>query len=233
MIGSRARALAWLVTLCATTSGCEGNGPTVIDDDWEVWAVQLPAPTFDPPAPAGSSVQTIVLAGGCFWGVEAVFRHVKGVTAVTSGYSGGTAATANYNAVTSGSTDHAESVQIRFDPAQISFGKLLQVFFSVAHDPTQIDAQFPDSGPEYRSHIYYVSELQRDVARAYIAQLDASGKLPSPIATRLDPLVAFYRAEENHQDYAARNPTDDQVVRFELPKVEGLRSIFPDLYQAL
>ena len=231
MSGARARSIAWLAMLSAAMVGCESNGPTIIEDDWEVWAVRLPAPTFDPPSPPGSGLQTVVLAGGCFWGVEAVFRHVKGVERVASGYAGGTAATANYTDVTSGNTGHAESVEIRFDPAKISFGRILQVFFSVAHDPTQVDAQFPDFGPQYRSHIYYVGDLQRDVARAYIAQLDGSGILPGPIATRVDPLVAFYRAESEHQNYAARNPQDDQVERFELPKLDGLRSIFPDLYE--
>jgi peptide-methionine (S)-S-oxide reductase len=228
---TNARAIGWLVIVgTILLGGCEATAPTD-DEEWAVWTVRLPPPALDPPPSAGSGLQTAVLAGGCFWGVELVFEHVKGVEEVIPGYSGGTQANAYYAAVTTGTTGHAEVVRIRFDPEKISFGKILQVFFSVAHDPTQVNEQFPDTGPEYRSHIYFANASQGEVARAYIAQLEGSGLLPAPIATRVDPLVAFYQAEAEHHDYAALNPKDPQVIRFELPKLDSLKSVFPDLYQ--
>jgi peptide-methionine (S)-S-oxide reductase len=228
---ARVQSIAWLAFLSAITTGCNPRSPTDSQDEWTVWALSIPPANLDTPPPAESGAQTVVVAGGCFWGVEAVFKHVQGVLAVVPGYAGGTAATAHYEDVTSGRTDHAESVQIRFDPATISFGKILQVFFSVAHDPTQIDAQFPDVGPQYRSHIYYTDPAQNEVARAYIAQLDGSGVLPRKIATRVDPLTSFFPAEAEHQDYAAQNPDDPYIVAFDLPKLDGLKSLFPDLYR--
>lgn len=168
--------------------------------------------------------QTAVLAGGCFWCVEAVLKELDGVLAVTSGYAGGTAQTANYDAVCSGRTDHAEVVQVRFDPARISFGQLLKVFFSVAHDPTQKDRQGNDRGRQYRSAIFPVDAEQKAVAEAYIRQLNAAHVFNSPIVTTIEPLEAFYPAEAYHQDYAARNPAQPYIAFSAAPKVEKLRT---------
>ena len=168
---------------------------------------------------------------GCFWGVEAVFESVRGVLDVVSGYSGGTAATALYPLVASGATDHAEAVRIHFDPGQISYAEILRIFFLVAHDPTQLDRQLPDIGPAYRSHIYHLDETQRSLAADYMEGLDKAGVYPLPIVTRLDPLQAFYPAEEEHQDFVAKNPSDPYVVRYDLPKLAELERLFPEFYQ--
>jgi peptide-methionine (S)-S-oxide reductase len=193
--------------------------------------VALAAPSFDVPAKPGEGLQTAVLAGGCFWGVQAVFQHTLGVTQVLSGYAGGTKQTAQYEIVSSGQTGHAESVQIKFDPSRISYGKILQVFFSVAHDPTELNRQGPDEGPQYRSAIFYADETQQRVAAAYIAQLDKSGAFKQPIATKLGALTAFYPAEDYHQDYATRHPSQPYIVFNDAPKVENLKRVFPDLYR--
>jgi peptide-methionine (S)-S-oxide reductase len=174
--------------------------------------------------------ETAVLAGGCFWGVEAVFEHLKGVTRVTSGYSGGAADTAKYNAVSSGATGHAESVQISYDPSQITYGQLLKVFFSVAHDPTQLNRQGPDTGTQYRSAIFYGNDEQKKIAQAYVAQLNTAKAFPRPIVTEIVPLKAYYEAEADHQDYAVRNPTQPYIVAHDLPKVANLQRQFPELY---
>jgi peptide-methionine (S)-S-oxide reductase len=192
----------------------------------------LPSPKLDVSVAAGGALQTAVVAGGCFWGVEAVFEHLKGVEEVVSGYSGGTAATAHYAMVTSGTTGHAESVRIVFRPSEITYGQILRVFFSIAHDPTQIDQQYPDSGPQYRSDIFYGNEEQRKVAAAYIAQLDATKLLPKRIATRVDPLDVFYPAEQEQQGYLARHLGDDYIVTFDLPRLAALQRHFPELYRA-
>ena len=168
-------------------------------------AVRIPAPVFDPPA-AQRGLQSAVLAGGCFWGVQGVYQHLKGVKNVLSGYAGGDAASADYRRVSGGDTGHAESVEIVYDPAQVSYGQILQVFFSVAHDPTQLDRQGPDVGPQYRSAIFYASDAQKKVAESYIAQLDKSGVYPKRIVTRVDPLKGFYKAEDYHQDYLVKSP---------------------------
>jgi len=168
-------------------------------------AVVIPAPALDDARAAGP-LQTAVLAGGCFWGVQGVYEHVRGVKQVLSGYSGGSKATAEYEVVSRGRTGHAESVQIRFDPKEISYGEILRIYFSVVHDPTQLDQQGPDSGPQYRSNIFYASSAQRKIAQAYIVQLDQAKVFERPIVTRLDPLKAFYPAEEYHQDYYKKNP---------------------------
>ncbi len=178
------------------------------------------------------SMQTAVLAGGCFWGVQGVFEHVKGVHKVVSGYSGGDSKGANYRAVSSGDTGHAESVQITFDPAEVSYGELLRIFFSVVHDPTQLNRQGPDSGTQYRSAIFYADESQKKVAQAYIAQLDASRAFPAAIVTRVDSLKAFFPAEEYHQDFLIRNPRHPYIVFNDLPKVENFKRLFPDIYRA-
>ena len=174
-----------------------------------------------------AKLDTAVLAGGCFWGVEAVYEHIKGVADVVSGYSGGDARTAVYDVVSSGATAHAEAVRVIYDPAQISYGELLRVFFSVVHDPTQLNRQGPDVGPQYRSAIFYASEEQRKVATAYIAQLTAAKTFPKKIVTQVVPLRAFYSAEPYHQDFAARNPGHPYIVYHDLPKVERLREMFP------
>ena len=173
--------------------------------------------------------QTIVLAGGCFWGVEAVFENLKGVSSVVSGYSGGTAATANYETVSTGTTGHAEAVKITYDPQQISLGKLLKIHFLIAHDPTQVNRQEPDSGTQYRSAIFFNNPEQQKVAKAYIDRLNKAHIFTAPIATQLVPLVKFYAAEEYHQNFIDRNPTQAYIVRFDLPKLAQLRQQFPDL----
>jgi peptide-methionine (S)-S-oxide reductase len=178
-----------------------------------------------------NETEIAILAGGCFWGVEAVFEHVKGVVEVVSGYAGGSEEQAVYDLVVSGLTGHAESVRIVFDPEQVTYGRLLQVYFSVAHDPTQLDRQGPDYGKHYRSHVFHVDQAQRDVVTAYIDQLTDEGLFPRAIVTRLDPLEAFYLAEEEHQDFVARNPEEPYVVFYDLPKLENLRRLFPELYR--
>jgi peptide-methionine (S)-S-oxide reductase len=187
-------------------------------------------PVTDSPKAAGS-MQTAVLSGGCFWGVQGVFEHVRGVRKVVSGYAGGDAASAQYERVSSGTTGHAESVQITFDPAEVSYGELLHIFFSVAHDPTQLNRQGPDSGTQYRSAIFYSSESQKSVAQAYIAQLNAAHAFRSAIVTRVDSLKGFYPAEDYHQDFLIHNPTYPYIVINDLPKIDNLKRIFPGNYR--
>jgi peptide-methionine (S)-S-oxide reductase len=194
-------------------------------------AAGFPAPLVDIPAPANHQAQTVVLAGGCFWGVEAVFEHLKGVTGAVSGYSGGSKSTAVYETVSTGRTGHAESVRVTYDPSQISFGQLLQVFFSVVHDPTQVDGQGPDSGTQYRSAIFYATDEQKRVSEAYIQQLNSAKIFPRPIATHLNPLTAFYAAEEGHQHFVARNPNYAYVVAYDLPRLKRLQQQFPQLWR--
>ncbi len=193
-------------------------------------AVSLPAPIDDIPVTAASGLQAAVFAGGDFSGVEAVFRHVKGVSSAVPGYAGGTAATADDTMVGRGRTGHAESVQVTYDPAQISYGKLLQVFFSVAHDPTQLNRQGPDVGSQFRSVIFTTSEDQRRVAIAYVAQLDRANVFPRRIVTQVLPLPAFYPADSKYQNYAELNRTQPYVARYALPKIAQLREEFPELY---
>ena len=175
--------------------------------------------------------QKAVFAGGCFWGVEAVFEHVKGVIAVRSGYAGGTKETANYDDVSSGSTKHAESVEITFDSSKVSYEQLLNIFFVVAHDPTEVNRQGPDVGPQYRSSIVYMNPSQRRSANAFIAALGKSKAFDKPIATEVVPFVAFFEAEEHHQDYLKHNPDDPYIVYNDLPKLEALKQKFPALYR--
>ena len=193
-------------------------------------AVALPAPATDIPATASKGLQTAVFAGGCFWGVEAVFRHVKGVSSAVSGYAGGAAKSADYETVSSGTTGHAESVKVTYDPAQVSYGQLLTVFFSVAHDPTQLNRQGPDTGTQYRSAIFTTSDEQTRVAQAYIEQLNRAKIFARPIVTEVVTLPAFYAAEAYHQNYAALHPTDPYIAINDLPKVAHLRTQLPDLY---
>ena len=190
----------------------------------------VPAPVVDSPRATSSSRQTTVVSGGCFWGVQAVFQHVKGVITATSGYAGGSAKTAEYEIVSTGETGHAESVQIVYDPSQITYGELLRVFFSVAHDPTQLNRQGPDEGTQYRSAIFYTSDEQKKIAEAYIAQLDNAKVFPRPIVTQVASLQAFYPAEAYHQNYAALHPNQPYILFNDAPKVEHLRQEFPDLY---
>ena len=193
-------------------------------------AAAVPAPAVDTPRASAPGQQTIVLSGGCFWGVQAVFQHVKGVLSATSGYAGGSAKTAEYEIVSTGETGHAESVQIVYDPSQITYGELLRVFFSVAHDPTELNRQGPDEGTQYRSSIFFTSDEQKRVAESYIAQLDRAKVFPSPIVTKVEPLKAFYPAEAYHQNYAALHPNQPYIVYNDAPKVAHLREEFPALY---
>src|SRR5437667_561752 len=188
---------------------------------------RFPDPAVDIDAP-GEGEQAAVLAGGCFWGVEAVYKQLDGVRSVTSGYAGGTAETADYNVVSSGRTGHAEAVEVRFDPAKVSYGQLLKVFFSIAHDPTTRDRQGPDVGKQYRSAIFYANDAQRHVAEAYIAQIDRAKVFDAPIVTEVKPLDRFYEAEEYHQDYADRNPNQPYIAYNAAPKVQKVRKYFAD-----
>ena len=194
-------------------------------------SVSVPPPVLDAPRPGTSGHQTAVISGGCFWGVQAVFQHVKGVSQAVSGYAGGTKETALYEVVSSGRTGHAESVQVTFDPAQISYGRILQIYFSVAHDPTQLNRQGPDTGPQYRSAIFYNDDSQKNVAQAYIAQLDKAGVFKYPIVTQVNQLTAFYPAEAYHQDYATLHPSSPYIAFNDLPKVDNLQRVFADLYR--
>jgi peptide-methionine (S)-S-oxide reductase len=192
--------------------------------------VVVAPPALDHPKIAGP-LQTAVLSGGCFWGVQGVFQHVRGVRKVLSGYAGGDRRSADYESVSSGKTGHAESVKILFNPAEVSYGELLQVFFSVAHDPTQLNRQGPDWGTQYRSEIFYSNDSQKKVAQAYIAQLNKSGAFGRDVVTRLEPLKGFYPAEDYHQDFLIRNPTHGYIVVNDLPKIENLKRLFPGSYR--
>jgi peptide-methionine (S)-S-oxide reductase len=191
-------------------------------------AVVIPAPTVDVQAADGT--QTAVVAGGCFWGVQGVFQHTAGVVNAVSGYAGGSKATADYSTVSTGSTGHAESVEIKYDPKQISYGKILQIFFSVAHDPTQLNRQGPDSGTQYRSAIFTTSDEQKKVADAYIAQLNAAKVYRKPIVTKVGPLEGFYPAEAYHQDYLTLHPSQPYIAYNDIPKVENLKKLFAANY---
>ena len=190
----------------------------------------IPAPALDPQV-QGQHSETAVFAGGCFWGVQSVFQRVKGVTATTAGYSGGSKETANYDAVSSEATGHAESVKIVYDPTKISYGTLLRIFFSVVHDPTELNRQGPDVGISYRSAIFFTTPEQQKTAAAYIAQLDAAHVFPKKIVTQLVPLKAFYDGEDYHQDYADKNPNNPYIQVCDVPKIAGLKQQFPDLFQ--
>jgi peptide-methionine (S)-S-oxide reductase len=193
-------------------------------------AVKLPNPTADEPLSKTKSAETVVLAGGCFWGIQAVFEHVKGVTSATAGYSGGLANTAQYEVVSTGRTGHAESVKVVYDPSQVSFGQILKVFFSVAHDPTELNRQGPDEGMQYRSVIFYASEEQKRIAQAYVDQLNGAKAFAQPIVTQIVALKAFYPAEGYHQDYAEHHPNDPYIAINDLPKLDHLKQTLPELY---
>jgi len=193
-------------------------------------ARRVPPPAVD--EPASGTTEVAVLAGGCFWGVQGVFQHVDGVASAVSGYAGGAAATAHYEMTSEGDTGHAESVKITFDPGRISYGKLLQIYFSVAHDPTELDRQGPDEGTQYRSAVFPTSQAQARVAKAYIAELNGGRAFASPVVTTIEPGKTFYRAEDYHQNFLARNPTYPYIVVNDLPKIEALKRLFPEVYRA-
>lgn len=213
--------LLTLIAVCGLISCASVNSSGIPEPEPSV-AVAEP---IDP-----SKLQTAVFAGGCFWGVEAVFEHTKGVADVRSGYSGGTAATANYDDIGSGKTGHAEAVEVSFDPEKISYQQLLEVFFKVAHNPTELNRQGPDIGPQYRSAIFYIDENQKAEAAGYMEKLGAAKVFSGPIVTQVVPLEKFYEAEPHHQNYLVRNPKDPYIVYHDLPKLEALNKQFPALY---
>jgi len=194
-------------------------------------SVNLPNPALDTPLAAKSGKQTAVFAGGCFWGIQAVFQHVKGVKEAMSGYSGGSVAAPGYEEVSTGRTGHAESVKVVFDPSRVSYGQLLKIFFSVAHDPTELNRQGPDSGTQYRSVIFYTTDEQKHIAESYILQLERNKSFSNPIVTQVVPLKAFYEAEAYHQDYATLHPDNPYIAINDAPKIEHLRQQFPELYK--
>ncbi|WP_439924365.1 peptide-methionine (S)-S-oxide reductase MsrA [Nitrobacter sp. JJSN] len=206
-------ALSWLLA-----------GPSRAAED----AVIIPPPAMD--AKAADGIQTAVVAGGCFWGVQGVFQHTAGVLNAVSGYAGGAKKTAEYEMVSTGTTGHAESVEIKFDPKQISYGKILQIFFSVAHDPTQLDRQGPDTGTQYRSEIFTLNDEQKKIADAYIVQLKAAGVYKKPIVTKVGTLEGFFPAEAYHQDYLTRHPNQPYIAHYDIPKIRNLKTIFADTY---
>ncbi|BBK30408.1 peptide-methionine (S)-S-oxide reductase [Stella humosa] len=226
----RLSALAGLAWMVAAGIGLAAAGASAEP------ARALPPPaidqaTIDQNASAEATSAVAVLAGGCFWGVQGVFQHVDGVSNAVSGYAGGTRETARYELIGTGRTGHAEAVRITYDPRRISYGRLLQIYFSVAHDPTEVDRQGPDEGPQYRSAIFPESAEQARIAAAYIAQLDATGILGAPIATKIEQYRPFYAAEDYHQDFMTKNPRHPYIVEHDLPKVDWLKRQFPDLYR--
>jgi len=212
---------------CACLTGFAGCGAAGAKGK-----VAIADPAVDDSLAKTKGQQTVVLSGGCFWGIQLVFEHVKGVTRATAGYSGGSAKTAEYEIVSTGTTGHAESVQVVYDPSVITFGQLLKVFFSVAHDPTELNRQGPDSGTQYRSAIFYASDDQKRIAQAYISQLDAAKSFGRPIVTQVTVFQAFYPAEDYHQDYAVHNPDNPYIAFNDLPKLARLREQLPELYMA-
>jgi peptide-methionine (S)-S-oxide reductase len=192
--------------------------------------VTIPDPAVDETPAAKKGHATIVLAGGCFWGVQAVFEHVRGVSRATAGYSGGTVKNPGYEEVSSGRTGHAESVEIVYDPSKITLGQLLKVFFSVAHDPTELNRQGPDAGTQYRSAIFFATQDQQKISQAYVDQLNQAKLFSGPIVTQIVPMTTFYRAEQYHQDFATQHPDNPYIARFDLPKIKQLQQQFPNLY---
>src|ERR1700728_374293 len=211
--------LAAVLMIFASCAGCNAAAKEPI-----------PAPVSDNPLAQIPGKETAVFAGGCFWGTQSVFERVKGVISTTAGYSGGSASTAHYDQVSEENTGHAESVKVVFDPSKITYGQLLRIFFSVAHDPTQLNRQGPDVGSSYRSVIFYTSDEQQKISKAYIAQLDSAHVFPKPIVTQVVPLKAFYDAESYHQDYALHNPNNPYILVCDRPKIDALKKEFPDLF---
>ena len=218
---------AWALVIAAAVVAIAMHSSVIASDKVQA----LPKPAVDESLASSPGQQTAVVAGGCFWGIQAVFQHVKGVISATSGYSGGAASTAEYEIVSTGTTNHAESVKIVFDPSKVTYGQLLQVFFSVGHDPTQLNRQGPDDGTQYRSVIFYGNDEQKRIADAYIAQLDQAKLFSHKIVTQVVPLKAFYPAEGYHQNYAARHPDNPYIATYDLPKVANLQQMFPQLYR--
>jgi peptide-methionine (S)-S-oxide reductase len=228
--GEKIQAIFWNTLPVAILIGVAGvlwsaQGPAAAS------AIPLPDPVVDQQL-ASDEPQVAVLAGGCFWGVQAVFQHTNGVQLALSGYSGGMKTGPSYEEVTTGRTGHAESVQIKYNPREISYGQILKIFFSVVHDPTQLNRQGPDVGTHYRSAIFYANDEQKKIAEAYIAQLGQAGIFKSPIVTKVGPLVAFYPAEAYHQDYAIKHPTQPYIAIHDLPKVDNLKRLFPNMYRS-
>jgi peptide-methionine (S)-S-oxide reductase len=228
--GEKIQAIFWNTLPVAILIGVAGvlwsaQGPAAAS------AIPLPDPVVDQQL-ASDEPQVAVLAGGCFWGVQAVFQHTNGVQLALSGYSGGMKTGPSYEEVTTGRTGHAESVQIKYNPREISYGQILKIFFSVVHDPTQLNRQGPDVGTHYRSAIFYANDEQKKIAEAYIAQLGQAGIFKSPIVTKVGPLVAFYPAESYHQDYAIKHPTQPYIAIHDLPKVDNLKRLFPNMYRS-
>lgn len=217
---SRVFGCAAVIATLTLGVGCSANASSGI----------IPAPALDSKA-GESGLQTAVLSGGCFWGVQGVYQHVKGVKQVLSGYAGGEKATAEYETVSTGVTGHAESVKITFDPKQVTYGQILRIFFSVAHDPTELNRQGPDSGTQYRSEVWVANAEQDKIARAYIAQLDKANVFKNKIATRVDPLKGFYSAEGYHQDYLVNHPDQPYIAYNDIPKVEALKKTYPELWR--
>jgi peptide-methionine (S)-S-oxide reductase len=213
-----------LLVALLLTIGCGANADTLNRG--------IPAASLDTAAAEAKGQEVAVLAGGCFWGLQGMFQHVKGVSRVVAGYAGGDKSTAHYEMVGTETTGHAESVEITFDPKQISYGQLLRLYFSVAHDPTQLNRQGPDSGPSYRSEIFFTSPAQEKIARAYVAQLTAAKVFSSPIVTKIEPLKGFYEAEDYHQDYLINHPSQPYIVFNDLPKVKALEKVYPQMYNA-
>jgi len=213
-------AIAMLLGLAPALSSCAES------------ATVIPAPAVDEPSAGGTGSETAVLAGGCFWGVQGVFQHLKGVKQVLSGYAGGSKDTAEYETVSTGRTGHAESVSITFDPRVVSYGRILQIYFSVAHDPTQLNRQGPDSGTQYRSVIFAMDERQRHIAQQYVQQLDRAGVFRHPIVTKIDAFTGFYPAEGYHQNFATLHPEHPYIAFNDRPKIENFKRLFPDWYQA-
>ena len=220
----RAR-IALVLSIVLATTGIAASQPASAQE-----GIAIPAPALDVPVRVGAT-ETAVVAGGCFWGMQGVFQHVEGVTNAVSGYAGGEKQTAHYEMIGSGKTGHAEAVEISYDPSRISYGKILQIFFSVAHDPTQLNRQGPDVGTQYRTAVFPRSQEQAAVAKAYIAQLDQARTYTAAIVTRLEPDRPFYRAEDYHQDFLTLNPTYPYIVYNDLPKIENLKRLFSDLYR--
>ncbi|WP_292611318.1 peptide-methionine (S)-S-oxide reductase MsrA [Nitrobacter sp. 62-13] len=217
-------ALVVAAAVAGTVALWSFSGPSRAAED----AVIIPPPALD--AKAATGIQTAVVAGGCFWGVQGVFQHTAGVLNAVSGYAGGAKETAEYEKVSTGTTGHAESVEIKFDPKQISYGRILQIFFSVTHDPTQLDRQGPDTGTQYRSEIFTLNDEQKRVADAYIAQLNAAGVYKKPIVTRVGLLKGFFPAESYHQDYLTLHPSQPYIAYYDIPKIRNLKKIFADSY---
>jgi len=219
---SSTRLAIFLFGLLLVTAGCTAKANPA--------HANLPTPAVDTSRASSPGRETTVFSGGCFWGVQAVFQHVRGVISATSGYSGGSEKDAQYEIVSTGETGHAESVQVVYDPSQITYGELLRVFFTVAHDPTQLNRQGPDEGTQYRSAIFYANDEQKRIAEAYIAQIDQAKVFSHRIVTQVSPLHAFYPAEAYHQNYAALHPNQPYIVFNDAPKVDHLKQQFPDLY---